>query len=159
MERVETRREKFRKQCAPIYVPYYDGLCNLLAPMWEPYSVGRSIEEQNNKYAQGRTAPGNIVTHAQGGESGHNYNCASDWIIWEKSKPIWIPKSDKRWEEYTTAIWKVGLKAGADFGDTDHNELALDVSWKKVNEIRIAHGLEAAMLYISQHVKKTSVTR
>jgi len=33
----------------------------------------RSWAEQNALYAQGRTAPGSIVTYAQGGQSWHNY--------------------------------------------------------------------------------------
>jgi len=32
----------------------------------------RSADEQDKTYAQGRTAPGRIVTHARGGESPHN---------------------------------------------------------------------------------------
>lgn len=38
----------------------------------------RSIEEQDELYAQGRTKPGAIVTNAKGGESFHNWRCAFD---------------------------------------------------------------------------------
>ncbi len=38
----------------------------------------RSIAEQDALYAQGRTAPGNIVTWARGGQSYHNYGLAFD---------------------------------------------------------------------------------
>lgn len=40
----------------------------------------RSIEEQDQIYAQGRTSPGNIVTNAKGGESLHNYGVAIDIV-------------------------------------------------------------------------------
>src|SRR5690606_7828810 len=36
----------------------------------------RSIAEQDALYAQGRTAPGEIVTNARGGQSNHNYGLA-----------------------------------------------------------------------------------
>lgn len=36
------------------------------------YCTYRSNDEQNACYAQGRTAPGNIVTNCRGGQSKHN---------------------------------------------------------------------------------------
>ena len=41
----------------------------------------RTIAEQNELYAQGRTKPGNIVTNAKGGSSYHNYGLAIDFAI------------------------------------------------------------------------------
>jgi|SRR5688572_2080641 len=41
----------------------------------------RTIKEQNDLYAQGRTKPGNIVTNAKGGSSFHNYGLAIDFAI------------------------------------------------------------------------------
>jgi peptidoglycan L-alanyl-D-glutamate endopeptidase CwlK len=41
----------------------------------------RTIEEQNNLYAQGRTIPGPVVTKARGGKSYHNYGLAIDFCI------------------------------------------------------------------------------
>jgi len=41
----------------------------------------RSIEEQDALYAQGRTAPGKVVTKAKGGQSPHNYRMAADLIF------------------------------------------------------------------------------
>lgn len=38
----------------------------------------RSWQRQNELYAQGRTAPGRIVTKAKGGESPHQYGLAAD---------------------------------------------------------------------------------
>jgi peptidoglycan L-alanyl-D-glutamate endopeptidase CwlK len=41
----------------------------------------RTIKEQNDLYAQGRTKPGKIVTNAKGGSSFHNYGLAIDFAI------------------------------------------------------------------------------
>lgn len=41
----------------------------------------RTIEEQNNLYAIGRTIPGKKVTNAKGGKSYHNYGLAIDFAI------------------------------------------------------------------------------
>lgn len=41
----------------------------------------RSIDYQNQLYAQGRTKPGAIVTNAKGGSSFHNYGLAIDFAI------------------------------------------------------------------------------
>jgi peptidoglycan LD-endopeptidase CwlK len=55
----------------------------------------RTIEEQNDLYAQGRTKPGKIVTYARGGESYHNYGLAFDFVILNQSKvPVWDTKAD-----------------------------------------------------------------
>jgi len=56
----------------------------------------RDAEAQNILYAQGRTAPGQIVTHAHGGESFHQYRVAFDVVpllhgkpIWDSTDPVW----------------------------------------------------------------------
>lgn len=41
----------------------------------------RTIEYQNELYAQGRTKPGKRVTNARGGKSYHNYGLAIDFAI------------------------------------------------------------------------------
>lgn len=38
----------------------------------------RTYEEQDELFAQGRTKPGDIVTHAKGGQSNHNFGIAWD---------------------------------------------------------------------------------
>lgn len=40
----------------------------------------RTPQEQDKEYAKGRTAPGQIVTHAPGGRSYHNYGLAFDVV-------------------------------------------------------------------------------
>lgn len=73
----------------------------------------RTVEEQDALYAQGRTAPGKIVTNARGGQSWHNFGLAVDCapvnpyasIDWNASHPQW-----KRMEELGVSL---GLTSGA----------------------------------------------
>lgn len=54
----------------------------------------RTWDEQDKLYAQGRTAPGNIVTKARGGHSNHNFGIAIDLGIFKGSK--YLDNSDPR---------------------------------------------------------------
>ncbi len=47
----------------------------------------RSWDEQDHLYAKGRTAPGSIVTNAQGGNSYHNWGLAFDAAPFENGRP------------------------------------------------------------------------
>ncbi|UUZ54615.1 M15 family metallopeptidase [Massilia sp. H-1] len=46
----------------------------------------RTYEEQNALYAQGRTAPGRIVTNARAGQSNHNFGIAFDIGVFESGQ-------------------------------------------------------------------------
>ncbi|WP_257009371.1 M15 family metallopeptidase [Bacillus sp. 7884-1] len=48
----------------------------------------RSAEDQDRLYEQGRTGEGNIVTHARGGESFHNFGLAIDFAIKTPSENV-----------------------------------------------------------------------
>jgi peptidoglycan L-alanyl-D-glutamate endopeptidase CwlK len=56
-------------------------------------STYRDIAAQNALYAKGRTAAGNIVTNAKGGQSFHNhpapYSVAFDFLPFKFGKPDW----------------------------------------------------------------------
>lgn len=49
----------------------------------------RTIKEQNDLYAQGRTKPGSIVTRAKGGQSFHNFGLAVDLVELVGGQPNW----------------------------------------------------------------------
>ena len=49
----------------------------------------RSAAEQARLYAQGRTAPGPIVTHAKPGTSYHEFGLAFDVAVLKDGKPTW----------------------------------------------------------------------
>jgi peptidoglycan L-alanyl-D-glutamate endopeptidase CwlK len=66
---------------APEFRPRVDELLTALAAKGcfvLVVSGRRTIAEQNKIYAQGRTAPGAIVTNAKGGSSPHNFGHAVD---------------------------------------------------------------------------------
>lgn len=52
----------------------------------------RTVEEQNELYAQGRTKPGKKVTNAKGGQSNHNYGCAVDLGFYVNGQISWEDK-------------------------------------------------------------------
>ena len=52
-------------------------------------STYRDAESQAALYAQGRTAPGKIVTNAKPGQSWHNWRCAVDVVPLRNGKPVW----------------------------------------------------------------------
>jgi peptidoglycan LD-endopeptidase CwlK len=60
----------------------------------------RTAAEQDALYAQGRTAPGHIITNAKGGQSMHQYRVAYDLVLMQNGKPVWDTSGDngKLWE-------------------------------------------------------------
>jgi len=70
----------------------------------------RSIAEQNQLYARGRTVPGKIVTIARGGDSLHNYGVAFDICPVIGGKAIW---NDLK---LFNRIGKIGQELGLEWG-------------------------------------------
>jgi D-alanyl-D-alanine carboxypeptidase len=164
------RKVKFKKGLSSLYLPIYEFLCEELPPEWAPYQGFRSVAEQDALYQMGRTRAGNKVTWAQGGQSPHNYGCASDWTIFEGGKPLWMPISDLRWRTYQQAIEKIGARWGGDWNrngdyrderyqDGYHNELLIDCSWKHVFLEFTKNGMRAAQEFIEERMVKPHVLR
>lgn len=147
------KREYYKKGLSPLYLPYYQALCDNLDNYWQPYCGYRSIEDQVKLYAIGRMGKEGEkpVTKAKGGESAHQYGCGSDWCIWVYNKPEWN-KKNKKWIELEQACAKAGLLWGGLFGDWPHVELSIKVSWKEVNQVRIKEGDAAAQEFIKQNM-------
>lgn len=97
--------------------------------------VTRTIAEQNELYAQGRTKPGKIVTNAKGGQSYHNYGLAVDIVLlWDKDgngtfeTAVWDTKTDfdgdkkSDWMEIVAIFKRYGWEWGGDwkFSDPPH---------------------------------------
>jgi len=83
-------------------------------------STYRDHASQAALYAQGRTAPGKIVTNAKPGQSFHNHRCAIDVVPIRNGKPVWDAK-DPIWQE----VGKLGKAAGLEWaGD-----------WKRFREM------------------------
>ena len=52
-------------------------------------STFRDMESQAQIYAQGRSRPGRIVTHAKPGQSWHNFRLAFDFVPIRDGKAMW----------------------------------------------------------------------
>lgn len=74
----------------------------------------RTNEEQARLYAQGRTAPGKIVTHAPPGSSWHNFGLAFDVALLRDGKATW-PNDLALWARIGELGKAVGLEWGGDF--------------------------------------------
>ena len=70
----------------------------------------RDAEAQAQLYAQGRTAPGKIVTNARAGESFHNWRVALDVVPLEKGQCVW--NDDALWQRVGELGEQVGLQWG-----------------------------------------------
>ena len=87
----------------------------------------RTDAEQDILYAQGRTEPGDVVTHRKGGESTHNYGLAFDVFIVDPDNPrecIW--DDDDLWDCLGAMGKAMGLEWGGDwsgFRDAPHFQL------------------------------------
>lgn len=73
-------------------------------------STYRDNFSQEALYAQGRTAPGRIVTNARAGQSFHNYRCAVDVVPLLHGKPVWDTKNSL-WHD----VGRIGKAAGLEW--------------------------------------------
>jgi len=78
-------------------------------------STYRDSESQAALYAQGRTAPGRIVTNARPGDSYHNWRCAFDVVPLRNGKAVW-DEADPLWDQ----IGAVGLACDLDWAGNWH---------------------------------------
>jgi peptidoglycan L-alanyl-D-glutamate endopeptidase CwlK len=103
-------------------------------------STYRDNESQNALYAQGRTAPGSIVTNAKAGQSFHNFRCAVDVVPLINGKPQWNAQ-DPVWK----TVGELGKQAGLDWAG----------EWMKFKET--AHFQYTGGLSLAQLQKGTKV--
>jgi len=71
----------------------------------------RTNERQDEYYAQGRTAPGDIITYKVGGESAHNYGLALDVVQTKNGQPDWSDSA-----RITPEIAAIGKNQGFEWG-------------------------------------------
>ena len=90
----------------------------------------RTIEEQNELYAQGRTKPGKIVTNAKGGYSYHNFGLAFDFALLNPDGSVnW--NVDEKWKRVGAIGKSLGLEWGGDwkdFKDYPHFQMTFGLS-------------------------------
>lgn len=77
-------------------------------------STYRDNASQEALYAQGRTAPGRIVTNARAGQSYHNHRCAVDVVPIRNGKAIWDAK-DPVWQRIGALGKAAGLEWAGDW--------------------------------------------
>lgn len=100
----------------------------------------RSIEEQDELYAQGRTKPGHIVTDARGGSSAHNFAMAVDVVPLDANgQPIWKAPA-QTWKQ----VWKLAEEVGLDaLGDPWGEFVSWDLGhvqepgWKVLKDVAL----------------------
>lgn len=90
----------------------------------------RTIEEQNELYAQGRTKPSKIVTNAKGGYSYHNFGLAFDFAVLNADGSVnW--NVDEKWKRVGQLGKSLGLEWGGDwkdFKDYPHFQMTFGLS-------------------------------
>ncbi|GAA5416185.1 hypothetical protein Pryu01_01217 [Paraliobacillus ryukyuensis] len=95
----------------------------------------RSHAEQNVLYAKGRTAEGNVVTNARGGQSYHNFGLAVDYFLVSNDgkKAIWDVNKD--WRRVAAIGKSLGFEWGGDWS-----------SFKDYPHLQMTGGLSLAQL-------------
>lgn len=104
----------------------------------------RSVEEQNDIHAQGRTRGGNVVTYAEGGESYHNYGLAIDFALrLPDGSVVWDIQRDGNgngrpdWFEVADIGKELGFEWGGDwvrFKDYPHLQLDFGLSIRQLQD-------------------------
>lgn len=114
----------------------------------------RSAEDQDQLYEQGRTAEGNIVTHARGGESFHNFGLAIDFAIKTPSENvIWDMQYDGNqngksdWDEVVEMAKALGFEWGGDWAQ-----------FKDYPHLQMNFGLTLADLQNGKRPEESSLT-
>lgn len=101
----------------------------------------RTIKEQNDLYAQGRTKPGPIVTKAKGGSSFHNYGLAFDFAIVYGPNLSWDINADrdgdgvKDWMEVVKVFEAAGWEWGGRWSslkDYPHLQKTFGNTWQQL---------------------------
>lgn len=109
---VDPRSEKTIATLLPPVQPYARALVHKAASVGITVKVIsglRTYAEQDALYAQGRTAPGPIVTKARGGYSNHNFGIAFDIGVFEGTR--YLPESPKY-----KAVGALGVDLGLEWG-------------------------------------------
>lgn len=102
----------------------------------------RTYAEQDALYAQGRTAPGKIVTNARAGYSNHNFGIAFDVGVFEGNQ--YLPESPKY-----AAVGALGRDLGLEWGGNwstfvDQPHFQLRPAWAAgMSEQQMLAGLRA----------------
>ncbi|NLR60688.1 M15 family metallopeptidase [Chitinophaga polysaccharea] len=93
----------------------------------------RTFAEQDKLYAQGRSAPGQKVTNARGGESLHNFGLAFDFVLLINGQVSWTV--DENWKKVAAVFKEQGFSWGGEWKsikDYPHLEKSFGYSWQQL---------------------------
>ncbi len=116
-------------------------------------SANRTWPEQDALYAQGRTAPGSIVTNARGGQSNHNYQIAVDIGLFENGKYLDESPHYKKLGPLGEAL---GLEWGGSWKtikDEPHYQIKINKSVSVLRELVRTDGWDAIDALIPVYVE------
>ncbi|MEM7044543.1 MAG: peptidoglycan-binding protein, partial [Pseudomonadota bacterium] len=107
----------------------------------------RSFAEQQQRFEQGRRAPGRVLTDVEGGHSWHNYGLAVDIVLNDdEGRPAWPEDSNVFWQRLGDAALAHGAVWGGLFGYPAHIEyhpqFERDEAGTLIEDFE-GHGLEA----------------
>lgn len=132
---ITARSEKNLATVVPELATRVRRLLNKMAQYGYPMVVtdgNRTLEQQQALYAQGRTAPGKIVTYADGvkAKSNHQGGRAVDCTFLNEKGSAYYPSDENLWELYGKTAESVGLNWGGRWAgkkkDRPHIELPAD---------------------------------
>jgi peptidoglycan L-alanyl-D-glutamate endopeptidase CwlK len=154
LARIELLHPKVRAEARDIYAAIERSLTNSRAKVRFTHTL-RTIAEQDALYAQGRTAPGKIVTNAKGGKSYHNYGLAIDiCLIIDGKEASWDTTKDfdkdgiSDWMEIVTIFKSRGWEWGGDFvsiKDTPHFQKTFGYTTAKLKSMIKGSGYPAPL--------------
>ena len=157
IDRIATLHPKIREKVLDAYTHINNNLLGKGVRLRFAYT-SRSIQEQDELYAQGRTKLFDnngkrlgIVTKAKGGQSIHNYHLAWDIVLlldkdnngtfesasWD-SKVDFDKDGTADWDEVVRYFKSIGAVWGGDwkFTDKPHFEITFDKTWKDLKKLQ-----------------------
>jgi peptidoglycan L-alanyl-D-glutamate endopeptidase CwlK len=149
LERIQLLHPKLRDEVIELYDEIDEALTGKAICRFT--HTLRTFAEQNALFAQGRTAPGRIVTRARGGQSYHNYGLAIDIVLLVDrdnngtfESAAWDTKTDfdgdkkADWMEVVDIFKRYGWTWGGDwkFVDNPHFEKTFG---KSIRELQALH--------------------
>lgn len=113
----------------------------------------RTFSEQQQRFEQGRTVPGTVLTDRQAGHSWHNYGLAVDIVLNDDDgHPVWPENSSSFWQRLGDVALTQGCLWGGVSGYPAHLEYHPDCSRDDaacfIDDFE-SHGLEAVWERIS----------
>ena len=127
MAKIDTLEPEFKPKIAALLLASE----SVTGLKWVVTAARRTMAEQKAIYAQGRTAPGKVVSNAPPGSSAHNYGLAADLAPLKKDGSIWWGAPKSIWQKMADEAVKLGLTSGFYFKtifDAPHVE---SPSWKQ----------------------------